>query len=34
MTPHMGLKDDYNDIYMINNIKVAYFKKISFRNEI
>ncbi len=21
MTPHMGLYDDYNDIYKINNIK-------------
>ena len=28
MTPHMGLYDDYNDIYKKNSIKFAYSKKI------
>ncbi len=28
MTPHMGLYDDYNDIYKKNSIKFAYSQKI------
>ncbi len=27
MTPHMGLYDDYNDIYKKKSIKFAYSKK-------
>ncbi len=34
MTPHMGLYDDYNDIYKINNKKVAYSQKNSFKNKL
>ncbi len=39
MTPHMGLYDDYNDIYKKNTIKLAYspkklFQKRAFANFI
>jgi hypothetical protein len=34
MTPHMGLFDDYNDIYKKNSIKFAYSKKNSLKNEL
>jgi hypothetical protein len=34
MTPHMGVYDDYNEFYLINNIRFAYFKQISLKNKI
>ncbi len=34
MTPHMGLYDDFNDIYKKNTIKFAYSQKNYFKNEL
>ncbi len=34
MTPHMGLYDDYNDIYKKKSLKFAYSRKKSFKNKL